>query len=472
MTTSSTNAKPGRSLVTPGATPLKAGQVLEVVIEALDDEACGIATVGGMRLQVPFAAPGDVVRVAVEAVSRHRPQAVGRCLEVRRSGDARQAVDCTRSIQGGGRCGGCPALHLRDEVALEMKRQAVVQALAAEGLAASVSIAPAPLARGYRNRATFVAQVSRNGTRYLGGYAPRSHRVVRMTGCPVLLAPLPAVCEALEALMNRLEMPVHPEPLGLRYVLLRANAAGDVLVEGIWRGCDEPMLRAFAQEAMHIPGVAGVWASENASTGNAVRVSQARHLVGARHVTHRFGRVDLRLNAGVFAQLNADVASQMYVAAAAELGGASQIWDLYCGTGGLALNALARHPDAAVLGVDSVAESVALARAAARHQGFLQRARFEVLDLRDAVPDGPMPDAVVVNPPRRGLDAAVCDALASDDMGATTLLYMSCGPKGFARDAARLVSAGWRLEDVRAWDMLPGTAHVELLARFTRSRPR
>ena len=69
-----------------------------------------------------------------------------------------------------------------------------------------------------------------------------------------------------------------------------------------------------------------------------------------------------------------------------------------------------------------------------------------------------------MNPPRRGLDAPV---LALLEALPAQILYMSCSPESFARDAARLQAAGRRLAAVEAWDMLPQTLHVELLGRFT-----
>ena len=49
---------------------------------------------------------------------------------------------------------------------------------------------------------------------------------------------------------------------------------------------------------------------------------------------------------------------------------------------------------------------------------------------------------------------------------ARTIVYMSCSPASFGTDAAQLIDAGWKLERVDAWDMLPQTSHAELLGVF------
>jgi hypothetical protein len=74
-------------------------------------------------------------------------------------------------------------------------------------------------------------------------------------------------------------------------------------------------------------------------------------------------------------------------------------------------------------------------------------------------------EAVVVNPPRKGLEAAVLAGLLT--LRPAKIIYMSCNPDSFARDASRLMAEGYRLDEVSAHDLLPQTRHTELLARFS-----
>ena len=94
------------------------------------------------------------------------------------------------------------------------------------------------------------------------------------------------------------------------------------------------------------------------------------------------------------------------------------------------------------------------------------QAKFEVMTAAEAFAAGwARPDAVVVNPPRKGLEPAVLAGLLS--LRPAKLLYMSCNPDSFARDASRLMADGYRLDEVSAHDLLPQTRHTELLARFS-----
>ena len=73
-------------------------------------------------------------------------------------------------------------------------------------------------------------------------------------------------------------------------------------------------------------------------------------------------------------------------------------------------------------------------------------------------------DAAVVDPPRAGIDRFALDALVS--RRPTRIVYISCDPATFARDAKRLTQAGYQLRQVQPVDMFPQTYHVESVALF------
>jgi 23S rRNA (uracil1939-C5)-methyltransferase len=106
-----------------------------------------------------------------------------------------------------------------------------------------------------------------------------------------------------------------------------------------------------------------------------------------------------------------------------------------------------------------VKESEALARSN-------ERLSYATIDLsHEGVPQPwPNPDLVVVNPPRRGLDARVVETLIQRQP--EHLVYVSCNPETLARDLNLLV--GWSVEQVVAFDMMPQTPHVEVAVRLRR----
>jgi 23S rRNA (uracil1939-C5)-methyltransferase len=117
-----------------------------------------------------------------------------------------------------------------------------------------------------------------------------------------------------------------------------------------------------------------------------------------------------------------------------------------------------------LFGAESGAASIEAARSVAATLPV--QAKFEVMTAAEAFAAGwERPDAVVVNPPRKGLEPAVLAGLLA--LRPMKLIYMSCNPDSFARDASRLMADGYRLDEVSAHDLLPQTRHAELLARFS-----
>lgn len=212
---------------------------------------------------------------------------------------------------------------------------------------------------------------------------------------------------------------------------------------------------------------------------------QEVHLAGEPTLRMELNGIGLRLRPQGFFQTNTAVTEGLYATAAAWLAEAAhdagapvvRAWDLYCGVGGFAFH-LARAGVRDVWGMESSAEAVAAARETAAELGLADRARFSAGDATSALsfekrraPEAlsfekrrARPDAVVVNPPRRGIGAELADAL--EDSGVPTVLYSSCNPATLAQDLARMPS--YRVSRVQVFDMFPQTQHAEVLTLLTR----
>jgi 23S rRNA (uracil1939-C5)-methyltransferase len=125
-----------------------------------------------------------------------------------------------------------------------------------------------------------------------------------------------------------------------------------------------------------------------------------------------------------------------------------------------------------VIGIESQASAVACASANARRAGA-GNASFVVASAEDAARVLAEHDAAgavtlaTVNPPRKGLSAAVLAAVV--EQAPRRIAYVSCDPSTLARDLAALAGRGWITERVRAFDMMPQTPHVEAVALLTRA---
>ena len=168
---------------------------------------------------------------------------------------------------------------------------------------------------------------------------------------------------------------------------------------------------------------------------------------------------NFRIKAGAFFQVNIPQAEHLYRFAAEDLKDEKVIWDIYCGTGSIGLTVT--NKDQTLIGIESVQEAVNSARINASLSGrddakFICRPA-ERTDLNKG--DLPRPDAVIVDPPRKGMDPGFVKNLLSVAPG--KISYVSCDPATMARDIKTLTEGGYRLISVQPVDMFPNTPHVE-----------
>jgi len=138
-------------------------------------------------------------------------------------------------------------------------------------------------------------------------------------------------------------------------------------------------------------------------------------------------------------------------------------WDLYAGIG-LFAKALARTYTS-VTAVE-IAEPAATALAQTKLPN-LRAVKATTLDfLRAAVLQRERPSLIVLDPPRSGLGADVCDLLTR--VAAPTLIYVSCSPQALAADLKALTANGYSVTQLHLFDLFPQTTHIEIVAILSR----
>lgn len=190
---------------------------------------------------------------------------------------------------------------------------------------------------------------------------------------------------------------------------------------------------------------------------------------GDAQLPERLGDLDLRISPQAFFQTNTEMAEVLYGIATefAGLTGYERVFDLYCGTGTIALTLAPRAGE--LWGIELVPEAISDAEQAAKRNG-VAGAHFLTGDARLVLPQlleqAGRPDVVVIDPPRAGLSQKVVRRII--DCQPKRIVYVSCNPTTLAPNAAQLAEAGWRLTKVRPVDMFPQTHHVECVALLDR----
>jgi 23S rRNA (uracil1939-C5)-methyltransferase len=442
--------------------PRPTTQTIEIV--DLDDEGRGVGRDADTAVHVAGALPGDLACVSIEHRSPHEPVAWARLVSLERPSAKRVPGVCPAT----GRCGGCALGAYDYDAQLAWKEARLGSALTGLGATPLPIVRSSPHTR-YRNSAKLVYGRPRpDAAPCLGGYAARSHRLVDLAGCRVLEAPLDEVRAAVLAVLLASDVAPYDEQTRaglLSYVALRDNARGEVLVTlvGVDLAAVKPLGAAVA--AAH-PGIVGVCANLRPS-GNAIFGADTRVLEGRGELEEDIGPARLFLSPTAFFQVNRGVATRLYgdLADAVLARTPRNVVDVYAGVGGIALT-LAARGCAHIVGIEVHEQAV---RDAARAASSMKLpVRFVAADAAVGLAAEARPiDAVVVNPPRRGLDEAMRASLA--EARPRVLAYVSCDPSSLARDLAALVTQGMRIESVRAYDMHPHTPHIEALAILTRA---
>ncbi len=299
------------------------------------------------------------------------------------------------------------------------------------------------------------------------GILDAERRGVDLRGCGVLAEGLRAAFPAIAAFITLARLAPYDVPARrgeLKNVLLTESPDGRLMLRFVLRSTE-----SLARIRKHLPTLLAALPKLAVVTVNLLPEHKAVlegevevPLTADESLAMRLDDVVLHLRPGSFFQTNTEVAAGLYRQAREwieELAPAS-VWDLYCGVGGFALHAAA--PGRRVLGIETSAPAVESARLSASEAGLADVA-FEVGDATAVGGEDP-PDAVIVNPPRRGLGPELCATLEASRVG--TVVYSSCNAVSLARDLAAMPSL--RPRRIRLFDMFPQTEHYEAMVLLER----
>lgn len=448
---------------------LKKNKCYEAEITGYTSEGLGVARVEEMAVFVPKAIEGERCHIRILKVGKS--VAYGKIEKILCSSPERVKPQCPYA----GLCGGCAFQHMRYEEECRLKARRVGDALTRIGGFAlgSVPLLPAETTEGYRNKAQYpVGTVE--GRAEAGFYRQRSHQLIPVERCLIQPPEADAIRAAVVSWMRKYGVPAYDEGThtGLvRHIYVRSGfRTGQILACIVANGEKLPRERALV-EALRaaVPELTTVLLCIHKKPGNAVLSDHFRTLWGPGHIEDELCSLRFRLSPRSFYQVNRDQAERLYekAIALAELDQSRTVLDLYCGTGTITL-AMARRAGTAI-GVEVIEAAVRDAEENAVRNG-IENARFFCADAGEAAQrlarEGIKPDVIVVDPPRKGVSAAVIDAMVT--MAPERIVYVSCDPATLSRDLRLLEERGYRVKTAEAVDLFPRCAHVETIALLTR----
>ena len=463
------------------ALPLIEGLVISDV--AAEGNALG-RTPDDMVVFVPFAAPGDVVDVQIE--KKRSSYAIGRVERLVAAGDVRVEPRCEHFTV----CGGCRWQHLPYDFQLQCKQRQVKDALERIAKIPLPEISPIlgsaniweyrnKMEYTFSNRCWLTREQLASGAEFPDRDAAGFHipgafdKVLDIRRC--WLQPDPSNDIRLEAKRFCIEhgYTFHNarEHRGLmRNLVIRTASTGEVMVVAVFGEEDLPRIEALLDHlAERFPAITSLFYVVNTKWNDSTGDLDPVRYRGKDHIIEQMEGLRFKVGPKSFYQTNSGQAYELYKVARnfADLRPDEVLYDLYTGTGTIANFCAARCRR--VVGIEYVPEAIEDAKANSQLNGIGNTA-FYAGDMKEVLNDGFVaangrPDAVILDPPRAGVDEAVLDVLLR--AAPERIVYVSCNPATQARDLA-LLDGAYRVAAVQPVDMFPHTHHVENVVKLVR----
>jgi len=380
-------------------------------------------------------------------------------------------------------CGGCTWQDLDYERQLFYKRKQVTACLEHIGGFKNIEVEDirrAPEIYFYRNKMEFSfhtckSEIAERGFTLGLHERGRFDRVFDINKCHLQSDLSNQIVGHIRKLMPRLGIPAYDliRHTGfMRFAIIReGKISGQTMLVLVSGGGEFPAKEEFTNALItRFPQLTSIIWVVNDTLTNIARGEIREALHGPEYIEEEILGLKFRISPGSFFQTNSRQAQELYRAAieAADINPDDTILDLYCGTGAIGICAAPKA--GRVIGIEIEKEAVDAARINAEinnldNCAFYAGAARKILDTDD-VKDISF-DVVFNDPPRAGMHPRALKRLIEID--APRLIYISCNPATFARDAAALRDAGYVLRTVKPFDMFPHTMHIELVSRFEKT---
>lgn len=453
------------------AAPVTKNEKLTVSFEDLTSEGMGVAKVDGYPLFVVDGLPGESAIVKVTKVGKS--YGFARMEErLTSSQDRVPAIDVL-----GTRVGTMPLQHLRYSAQLDFKQDLVKRDLNRIAKLPEIKVLPTigmSNPWGYRNKAQIPVRADKNGKLVTGFFRKGTHELVPMENFHIQDPKIDEAIVKVRDILQEYGVKGYDEKRNtgnIRHIMIRRGYhTGEMMVVLVTRTAKLfPMSKIIPDIREALPEVVSIVQNVNPKRTNVILGDENIVLYGedVYHDTllgHTFA-----ISSKSFYQINPVQTERLYQIAldAAKLTGKETVIDAFCGIGTLSISLAekAQH----VFGLEIVPDAIEMAERNAKENN-ITNITFEVGAAEELLPkwveNGRKADVILVDPPRKGLEAAFIDAAV--EMSPERIVYVSCNPSTLARDLALFDEKGYQAREVQPVDMFPQTLHVESICRLTR----
>jgi len=447
-------------------------RIVQLEVEDLAFDGKAVSHLDGKVIFLKGGLPGELVEAEIFRSKPRYEEGVVRQI-LRRSPD-RIPARCPHFEH----CGGCTWQDLAYPQQLAFKQKQVADCLQHLG---GFDAVPVDEVLGsaeqfaYRNKMEFSFHIAMESDFTLGLHRRgRFDDIFELERCDLQSETANRIVRCVQRYVRQQALPVYDVKFHrgyMRFLVIREmKRSGQLMVNVVTNYGAFPEPERFVADLREAaPGITTILHNQNGQRSNIANGEVEAILYGPGYIEELLLESRFRIHANSFFQTNSAQAETLY-RTALELAGVSsqeRILDLYCGTGTIGILMAPRV--AHVVGVELVEPAIVAARENASLNG-VENCEFLHGDVTaflrsEGMQQNPF-DLIVVDPPRAGLHPKALKRLI--EILPEKLLYISCNPATFARDAKALVAAGYELPGVKPVDMFPHTMHIELVGRFHR----
>ncbi|HII4457951.1 TPA: 23S rRNA (uracil(1939)-C(5))-methyltransferase RlmD [Clostridium perfringens] len=442
--------------------------IFDIISQGYEGE--GIAKIDNKYpIFIEGALKGEKVKVRIVKVNKNF--AYGKLMEVLEASEERVNPPCAIYK----RCGGCKLQHASYKAQLDFKWDRVKDCVSKIGKL-DPSIVKYPLGMEnpwrYRNKVQLPIGLI-NGEVKIGFFAPRSHDIIDMESCLIQDEIGDKVVKLTREWIEKFNIRPYnvdgeyDEKGIVRHIMIRRGfTTNEVMVVLVTNGEKLPHKEEFVDLMVkNIPGIKSVIQNINSKKTNVILGLESKTLWGEDTISDYIGDFRFNISPLSFFQVNPTQTEVLYGKALeyANLTGNEEVFDAYCGTGTITL--FLSQKAKKVYGVEIIPQAIDNAWINAK-ENKVENVEFFVGESEVVIPDlinkGVKADVVVVDPPRKGCDKKLLDAITNID--AKKIVYVSCDPSTLGRDLQVLEENGYKTLEVQPVDMFSNTAHIENVA--------
>lgn len=437
---------------------------VEIIDNGYDGE--GIAKIEDFTIFINGAIKGEICKILIVKVNKS--YAFGKLIEIIKKSENRVQEDCTTYK----RCGGCSLRHIKYDSTLSMKRE-MVQNLVNKSLNKKVdvnNVIGMEKPYYYRNKLQYPVGKNKEGIPVMGVFASRTHEIIPTENCLIQNKKAQEVANVIFKFIKEKNISLYDEKTrkgAIRHIIVKIGIATNeimcIIVTNEGKIANENVL--VNTIASKYPEVKTIVKNINNKNTNVILGDKNIILYGDGYIYDELMEYKFKISAKSFYQTNPIQTEKLYKKAIkfANLKENDILCDLYCGIGTIGI--CASNKVKKVYGIEIVEEAIEVAKENAKLNN-VDNIEFIAGDVEVAFKklledDKVKPTAIIVDPPRRGLDNITINKILETEV--KKLVYVSCNPATMVRDI-KMLEEKYEVKEIQPVDMFPYTSSVECVA--------